>query len=95
MSFQVRKQETNNAQTFNTRLGISAAPRSRQYWGSSEVPLHAPCVITRLKLDRKLAVFVIWKAAQPVANMWVSREAKLWGMDSFRSATIEMPRTQI
>lgn len=52
-----------------------------------------PLVITRLKFERKFAVLMIWKIDQAVANACVANDAKMWGMDSFRSATMDMPNT--
>lgn len=77
------------------RLGYSAIALASQNLGRiGGVPAQAPFAMTRLKDDRKLAVCVIWKAAQAVDIAWVSRDARTWGIDSLRRATIDIPRTQ-
>ena len=47
-----------------------------------------------MNVDLKWAVLRIWKTDQAVAMICVARDAKIWGMLSLRSATIDIPRTQ-
>lgn len=53
----------------------------------------APSVVRRLKSDLNRAVCIIWKAPHPVASKWVRSDAMMWGIDSFKIATIDMPST--
>lgn len=76
INLQDRKAEMSRTAAFRARLGISASARADQYLGR-RLTLQAPLVDKRWKSLWKLAVFTIWNPPHPVADIWVTRAARL------------------